>query len=249
MTAKTYAGFTPEEAVEEVERIVGYTFHDKGLIMAAITHPSAAEESSPVHNYERLEFLGDSILGAVVAEFLFERYPGVGEGGLTRMKVSLVSGATLSQVASEHGFDGVIVFGESETGSDRRGLHSALENVYESVVAALYLDGGIGVACAWVERTLSPYVKEELAIEPENPKSALQELLQAHQKHPEYEIVGTDGPPHDRVFFAQVTVDGEVKGEGEGHSKKEAEAEAAKVALSAYGAAGSGACEGPSERP
>ena len=107
-------------------------------------------------SYERLEFLGDSILGAIVATIAFHQFPDLDEGGLTRIKVALVSGASLSEVAEKLGFADVIVFGSSETGTGRRGLHSALENVYEAVVAALFLDGGLDAAWAFVDRTLMP---------------------------------------------------------------------------------------------
>ena len=106
--------------------------------------------------------------------------------------------------------------------------------MYEALVAALYLDGGIEAARAWIVRTLGPYVSKDIAAEPESPKSSLQEYLQARQKKPEYQITGYDGPPHDRIFYARVTVEGEVRGEGKGRSKKEAEAHAAQRALEGY---------------
>ena len=130
------------------------------------------------YSYERLEFLGDSILGAIVATIAFDRFHDLDEGGLTRIKVALVSGASLSEVAERLGFTDVIVFGSSETGTGRRGLHSALENVYEAVVAALFLDGGMGAAVSFVRETLIPRMSVDMAKEPENPKSALQEKLQ-----------------------------------------------------------------------
>lgn len=231
MSERTLEGLSPDSAIALAEQLLGHVFKDKTCIRAAITHPSAVKHTATSYNYERLEFLGDSILGAVIAEELFTRYPDLEEGGLTRIKVSLVSGTMLSQVASEIGLDKVIVFGDSETGTDRRGLHSALENVYEAVVAALYIDGGIKCARTWISKTLFPYISKDIAAEPENPKSSLQELLQAHGKRPEYEITGTDGPPHQRTFYARVTLDGTVIGTGSGRSKKEAEANAAAVAL------------------
>ena len=221
--------------IEDTEAILGYEFEDKALLEAALTHPSAAKHTKTTFNYERLEFLGDSILGCVVACDLFERYPDLEEGGLTRIKVALVAGSTLSKIAAENGIGEQIIFGESETGTDGRGLHSALENVYEALVAALYLDGGIEAARAWIVRTLGPYVSKDIAAEPESPKSSLQEYLQARQKKPEYQITGYDGPPHDRIFYARVTVEGEARGEGKGRSKKEAEAHAAQRALEGYG--------------
>ena len=130
----------------------------------------------------------------------FDRFHDLDEGGLTRIKVALVSGASLSDVAERLGFADVIVFGSSETGTGRRGLHSALENVYEAVVAALFLDGGIEAAEGFVRATLIPRMSADMAREPENPKSALQEKLQEDGITPTYKLVETQGPPHDRTF-------------------------------------------------
>lgn len=219
------------DQIARAEHILGYEFKDKPLLGAALTHPSALDKERNLHDYERLEFLGDSILGAITATYLFDQYRDLDEGGLTRIKVSLVSGSMLSRVALDEGMADCIIFGDSETGTDKRGLASALENVYEALVAALYLDGGIDVARDWVARSLLVHADRNMALEPESPKSSLQELLQVEGKQPVYEIVGFDGPPHARTFFAQVFVDDELFGEGSGPSKKKAEMAAASVAL------------------
>lgn len=224
-----------EEKLQRAEEAVGHAFEDKQLILSAITHPSATEGKSVKFSYERLEFLGDSILGAIVASVAFHRYPNLDEGGLTRIKVSLVSGTSLSKTADELGFADIIVFGSSETGTGRRGLHSALENVYEAVVAALYLDGGIQAAQAFVERTLIPRMSIELAKEPENPKSALQEKLQVDGITPTYKLIETQGPPHDRTFISQVYAGDHALAQGTGRTKKEAESQAAKSTLARLG--------------
>ena len=234
MSKRTLEGLTPDEAISRAEQLIGYEFSDKDLLQAALTHPSAAMHTATTFNYERLEFLGDSILGAVVAEHLFRAFPDLEEGGLTRIKVTLVAGSMLSEVAREVGLGSCIIFGGSETADGRRGLHSALENVYEAVVAALYLDGGIDAARTWIASTVLPRASKDIAAEPENPKSSLQELLQAHGQRPEYEIVGEEGPAHQRVFFAQARVEGKVVGKGSGRSKKDAEAKAAAQALDTY---------------
>ena len=213
------------------QEILGYEFDNTQYLLSAITHPSATEGRSVKFSYERLEFLGDSILGALVANEAFHRFPDLDEGGLTRIKVALVSGASLSGVAEKLGFTDIIVFGSSETGTGRRGLHSALENVYEAVVAALYLDGGVDVAGAFVERTLIPKMSLSLAREPENPKSALQEKLQEGGITPTYKLVETQGPPHDRTFVAQVYAGDKGLAQGVGRTKKEAESQAAKSTL------------------
>ncbi len=223
------------QKLERAEEILGYTFGDKQLLLSAITHPSATEGRSVRFSYERLEFLGDSVLGAVVASIAFDQFHDLDEGGLTRIKVALVSGTSLSDVASNLGFSDVIVFGSSETGTGKRGLHSALENVYEAIVAALYLDGGVGTAADFIKRTLIPRMSLDLALEPENPKSALQEKLQEDGITPTYKLVETQGPPHDRTFVAQVFAGSQGLARGTGRTKKEAESQAAKSTLARLG--------------
>lgn len=217
--------------LDRAQEILGYAFQDEGVLLSAITHPSATEGKSVKFSYERLEFLGDSILGAIVASTAFHRFHELDEGGLTRIKVALVSGASLADVAAGLGFADVIVFGSSETGTGKRGLHSALENVYEAVVAALFLDGGLPAAVDFVERTLVPRMSLDMASEPENPKSALQEKLQEDGITPTYTLVETQGPPHDRTFVAQVYAGDQGLARGVGRTKKEAESQAAKTTL------------------
>ena len=224
-----------EQKLSRAQEILDYRFDSEHLLLSAITHPSATEGKSVKYSYERLEFLGDSILGAIVAAIAFHRFHDLDEGGLTRIKVALVSGASLSDVADRLGFADVIVFGSSETGTGKRGLHSALENVYEAVVAALYLDGGIGAAQEFVERTLIPRMSLDMAREPENPKSALQEKLQEDGITPTYKLVETQGPPHDRTFVAQVFAGTQGLARGTGRTKKEAESQAAKSTLARLG--------------
>ena len=166
------------ERVDRAQQIIGYTFKDQQLILSAITHPSAAEGKPVQYSYERLEFLGDSVLGVIVAMAAFKKFKDLDEGGLTRIKVALVAGSTLSEVAHELGFTDIIIFGDSEVGTGKRGMHSALENVYEAVVAALYIDGGFNVARDFISRTLLPRMTRDFAAKPENPKSMLQEKLQ-----------------------------------------------------------------------
>ena len=223
------------EKYNKAQSIIEHEFNNEQLLLSAITHPSAAEGKSVRYSYERLEFLCDSILGAIVAAKAFERFHDLDEGGLTRIKVALVSGSSLADVAQALGFADVIVFGSSETGTGKRGLHSALENVYEAIVAALYLDGGIDAAESFVERTLMGRMSLDLAREPENPKSALQEKLQEDGITPTYKLVETQGPPHDRTFVAQVFAGDQGLAQGTGRTKKEAESQAAKSTLARLG--------------
>ena len=220
---------------EAAQKIIGHEFENEQLLLSAITHPSANEGRSVKYSYERLEFLGDSVLGAIVASVAFNRFHDLDEGGLTRIKVALVSGASLADVAEGLGFADIIMFGSSEQGTGRRGLHSALENVYEAVVAALYLDAGVKAAEEFVDRTLIDRMSLDLAREPENPKSALQEKLQEDGITPTYRLVETQGPPHDRTFVAQVFAGDQGLAQGVGRTKKEAESQAAKSTLARLG--------------
>lgn len=217
------------------QEIIGYRFSDEKYLLLALTHPSAVEGRTVKHSYERLEFLGDSILGCIVANAAFHSYPDLDEGGLTRIKVSLVSGASLSSVAEKMGFADIIIFGMSERGTGRRGLHSALENVYESIVAALFLDGGMDAARDFVHRTLIEHMSIDMAREPENPKSVLQEKLQEEGITPTYKLVETQGPPHDRTFVTQVFAGVQALARGVGRTKKESESSAANSALEMLG--------------
>ena len=223
-----------EENISKIEVILGYTFNDKSIIESAITHPSAIEGKPVKFSYERLEFLGDAVLGVIVVHQAYLAFPEMDEGGLTRIKVSLVNGTTLSDVAQTLGFQDLIIFGSSETGTGKRGMHSALENVYEAVVGALYLDGGMKAASKFVDRTLIPLMDESMANKPENPKSILQENMQAHGVTPTYELLKMEGPPHDRTFVAQVFAGKIAMGKGKGKSKKEAEVNAAKSTLDQF---------------
>ena len=219
------------ERIDRAQRIIGYTFKNQQLILSAITHPSAAEGKPVQYSYERLEFLGDSVLGVIVAMAAFEKFKDLDEGGLTRIKVALVAGSTLSSVADELGFTEIIIFGDSEVGTGKRGMHSALENVYEAVVAALYIDGGFNVARDFIARTLLPRMTRDYAAKPENPKSMLQEKLQTEGITPTYKLVETQGPPHDRTFVSAVFAGMQALARGVGRTKKESESRAAAQAL------------------
>ncbi len=222
--------------LSRVEAICGHHFDDQDLVAAAVTHPSAAEGKGVAASYERLEFLGDAILGAVVSKHLFERFDGMNEGELTRLKISLISGSTLSQVSEELGLAPLIIMGESEKGTHSRGMRHALEDVYEALVAALFLDGGEEACASFIERTLFVHVDPELAERPLDTKSKLQQYTQ-HTLHcaPEYQLIDRTGPAHCPVFVSAVFVNGEKVGTGEGRSKKESESIAAEQALIYFG--------------
>ncbi|MDO5044189.1 MAG: ribonuclease III [Coriobacteriia bacterium] len=214
--------------LEHAQKILDYEFNDIELLKAALTHPSALDEFPSAHSYERLEFLGDSVLGYIVARTIFEHFKDLDEGKLTRLKVSLVSGQSLSEVSEKLGIGKCIIFGASERGTGARGLKSALENVYEALLGAITIDGGLEPAARFVLNTLKPETRGDLAEIPENPKSFLQERIQRdYKKTPRYEIIKESGPGHKPTFVAQVSLDNTILGEGSGYTKKEAEVNAA----------------------
>lgn len=218
--------------VEAAEQICGHVFTDKTLLERALTHPSAVEGARTKLSYERLEFLGDSVLGAIVATDIYERFPSMDEGELSQLKIALVSGNMLSMISEDLGIAPLIVMGESEKGTQARGMHSALENVYESIVGALYLDAGFDVTHDFVLRTLEPHMSPELARKPISPKSRIQEVVQRDMHcAPEYKLLGEEGPAHDPTFTSVVMVEGRRVGKGQGSSKKSSESAAAADAL------------------
>lgn len=233
---KTAVSFA--DKIERAQEILGHRFECPEILCSALTHPSALDSYPELErSYERLEFLGDSVVGYIVAHMVFERFTKLDEGKLTRMKVNLVSGKSLSQVSQEEGLGSCIIFGHAEENTFERGMHSALENVYESCVGALMLDGGIEVARAFVRRTLEPKLKEELAFVPESPKSLLQEHLQKRSHEiPVYRCVESGGPAHEPYFVCVVDFKGKELGRGRGKSKKLAESKAALDALIKMGA-------------
>ncbi|MRR12389.1 ribonuclease III [bacterium] len=225
----------PDDRISSAEALLGRTFADKNLLARALTHPSTADEPDVCEDYERLEFLGDAVLTFVVVDEVYRRFPDLPEGVMTKMKIALVSGATLSAVAEELGLAALIRVGQSEMHTARRGMTSALENVFEALVGALYLDGGVESVRAFVLRTLGDRISPEAIESLEHPKSILQEMLQARGTTPTYSVRATDGPAHDPRFHVAVSVDGVEVGAGSGRSKKEAESAAAADALESLG--------------
>ena len=230
--------------VAAAEEICGHEFTDKTLLERALTHPSAVEGARTKLSYERLEFLGDSVLGAIVATDIYEQFPGMDEGELSQLKIALVSGNMLSMVAEGLGIGPLILMGDSERGTGARGMHSALENVYESIVGALYLDAGYEATHDFVVRTLGPHVKTDLAKKPISAKSRLQEVTQRDMHAgPEYQLVAEEGPAHTPTFTSVAMVNGRRIGRGAGHSKKASESAAAADALVQLGYAQEGEFE------
>ena len=221
----------------ELEKKLNYTFRDRKLLSEALSHSSYANEhrSAGLKSNERLEFLGDSVLGFVTAEILFTQHPDLPEGDLTRIRAALVCEQSLFEVAQKLDLGRYLKLGRGEEAGGGRKRTSILADATEAVFAAVYLDGGIGAASALIHRVLLDAEREEVVEERRRDyKTALQELVQRTPGRTiTYQLVEETGPDHCRVFVMEVSVDGQAAGRGEGRSKKEAEQAAARAALEA----------------
>ena len=216
----------------ELEKRIGYTFRDKKLLENALTHSSYANEhrESPSACNERLEFLGDSVLGFTVADYLYHLYPDKQEGELTRIRADLVCEKSLARLATAIGLGEYLLLGHGEE-PEGRTRASTTSDAVEAVLAAAYLDGGFEAACGIIHRLL---LKTPATERHKDFKTAFQELVQRKRNQTiTYEMTGESGPDHDKKFFADVRLNGEVVGSGSGHSKKSAEQSAAQAAIRA----------------
>ena len=221
--------------MQELEKKLNYTFRDRALLSEALSHSSYANEhrAAGLRSNERLEFLGDSVLGFVTAEFLFVQHPGLPEGDLTRIRAALVCEQSLYEVAQKLELGRYLKLGRGEEAGGGRNRTSILADATEAVFAAVYLDGGIGEASALIHRVLLDAEREEVVEERRRDyKTALQELIQRQADQVlTYRMIGEEGPDHNKTFLAEVLLNGVQAGTGSGHSKKEAEQSAAKAAL------------------
>ena len=221
-----------DTVIAEVEKEIGYCFKDKRLLLEAITHSSYVNEMriNKRSDYERLEFLGDSVLELISSEFLYEKYPEVPEGGLSKKRASMVCEPSLAICARNMNFGKYIFFGKGEELAGGREKESILSDVVEAVLGGIYLDSGLEAAKEYVYvNILSSLQEEELFVDS---KSALQELVsQGIGGSLEYEIVEESGPEHDKLFTMSVSLDGNELARGSGHTKKSAQQKAAKEAI------------------
>lgn len=228
------------DALGPLETAIGYRFKDLGLLEHALTHRSKAHEdaSGGVFDNESMEFLGDAVLGFVIADLLFREFPHHGEGHKSKIKASIVSTLSLGRLAEALDLGRFVLLGRGEEKTGGRRKQAILADCYEALIAAVYLDGGIDPARAFVARQFGPLIADARATGSEAAftedwKSELQEVLQSQGRGlPEYVLTGEEGPAHRRVFAIEVRVRGELIGRGEGRSKKVAEQQAAKDALS-----------------
>jgi len=222
----------PAAARREVMRRLGHVFGEPELLVTALTHRSYRNEHPELEtgDNERLEFLGDALLGFTVAALLFEAYPDAREGELTRRRADLVCEAGLAEIAEELRLADALQLGKGEDRSGGREKPRLLSSAVEAVLGAVHVDAGHEVAFEVVRRLFGARVKE---LTPRrDPKSALQEHVQAQGgETPRYQLLRTEGPDHERRFFVSLEIDGEVVAEGEGRSKSAAERAAARKAL------------------
>jgi ribonuclease III len=222
-----------------IERAMHYRFRDRGLLEQALTHTSRANEdvSGGVADNESLEFLGDALLGFIVADLLFREFPEYDEGEKSKSKATLVSTATLARQAERLQLGDHLLLGRGEEKTGGRRKQALLADGYEALIAAIYLDGGIDDARAFIAREFAHLLADvrQRGVAGQDYKSALQELLQARELPlPDYRLVGTVGPDHQKQFQVEVVVNGEPLGQATGPSKKEAEQEAARAALEKF---------------
>ena len=238
------------DSLHDLEALLGHDFSDRTPLRRALTHSSAVtagreqkKSDEAAGSYERLEFLGDRVLGLVVADLLLRRFPEESEGHLAKRFAYLVSGEILAGVARDIALGHFIAFSPGEAESGGGDNPAILADVMEAVIAALYRDGGLEAASGFIEPHWRPLVEADLQ-PPREPKTALQEWAQGRGLAlPRYEVSAREGPPHDPRFTVCVTVDreaGALSAEGEGRSKRQAE-QAAAAGLLARLDAGEGA--------
>lgn len=218
----------------DFEKRIGYEFNNKTLLKRALTHSSYANEKGTGLDNERLEFLGDSVLGFITAEYLFEHYKGKPEGELTKKRAYAVCEKTLFGYAEKIGLGDMILLGRGEEMTGGRHRPSVVSDAFEALIAAIYLDGGIEKATEFV----LPFIEVATETKPvfKDYKSTLQEVLQQNPTEKfEYIVTDEKGPDHNKEFTVEIHMNSNVIGVGKGSSKKKAEQEAAKSALELMG--------------
>ena len=222
--------------MQKLENRIGYKFKDRELLVTALTHSSYANEKhgEQCESYERLEFLGDSILGQVSADYLYHQQPPLPEGRMTRLRAELVCEGSLHKVALELGLGEYMRLGKGEERTGGRDRPSIMADMVEAIIAAMYLDSGLKEARRFIMDMILSSAEIGESHQYADYKTELQELVQRkNNQRISYEMTGQSGPDHDKVFTFQVAVNGVCAGEGSGKTKKEAEQMAACRALEA----------------
>jgi ribonuclease-3 len=218
-----------------LQTAVGYTFSDGDLLHLALTHRSHSSENDSVDSYERLEFLGDAVLQLAVTHYLYDEYPELPEGEMAKVRAAVVNERSLAQIARGWRLGEALLLGRGEELTGGREKESILSDVVESILGAVYLEGGFAAAKEVVLRHWMPLVDERAAAPGRRDyKTRLQERIAQSGARPRYEVDDT-GPEHAKEFTAQVYIDDELLGTGTGTSKKRAEQAAARAAAEALG--------------
>ncbi len=218
---------------KRLQETIGYIFKDEALLIRALTHSSYRNERQTAKDYERLEFLGDAVLELTVSEFLYRDNPDMKEGEMTKMRASLVCEPTLAYCAKELSLKEYILLGKGEEKTGGRNRESIISDVFEAVIGALYLDGGLEIAVSFIKKyVLTDYRNK---IEFRDSKTTLQEYVQEKGSEMDYVLVNEFGPDHNKKYTVNVLIDNVVMGEGTGSSKKRAEQRAAYEALKKLG--------------
>ncbi len=223
-----------ENYLNNLETMIGYTFTDRQLLLQALTHKSFSNEQAEfVPHNERLEFLGDAVLELAVSDWVFNHYPDIPEGGLTRIRAEVVSERGLSQIASQLQIGAVLRLGKGEERSGGCEKPSLLADALEAILGAIYREGGFALVSQVVEKVFRDVIEKSALLRyGSDYKTCLQERLQALYGHlPEYRLAQVDGPDHQKIFSMEVFFSGKLLGKGSGSSKKNAEQKAAAVAL------------------
>lgn len=223
------------DEIKSLQESFGYTFSDNKLLMMALTHKSSlnkVEAHSMSSHYERLEFLGDSILGFVISEYLFKSYPDMREGQMTKIKSFIVSRDTLSDIGKKLKLEKIMYLSEDERKRAKK-YSTVISNTVEAIIGAVYVDGGIDKARSFILKVFRDLI-DKLNIDDlifEDYKSVVQEIVQKKQQVlPEYRTIKEKGPEHNKTFIVQLSINGNAISRGSGHSKKRAEQRAAQKA-------------------
>lgn len=221
--------------MEELQNLLGYRFNDEHLLLRALTHSSYSNENKKekLKNNERLEFLGDSVLGLIISEFIFSHYMTLEEGQLTKIRAKIVCEASLGTASRALRLGEFMLFGKGEELTGGRNRTSILSDAFEALIAAIFLDGGMEEARTFVLKRLHGVI--ESAVQGKlfvDYKTRLQEIIQVQKGNRiKYEIVREEGPDHAKIFYTEVRLNDQIIGLGSGNSKKESEQEAAKEGL------------------
>ena len=228
---------TEQEKMEELQRLIGYRFHDDKLLYEALSHSSFANENKKTRrSNERLEFLGDSVLSVIVSDYIFKHFKQIPEGELTKLRASLVCETALFEFSKRIRLGEMLFLGRGEEMTGGRERPSIVSDAFEAVIAAIYLDGGMEAVRPYVLSFIPKDITPQGTKSFRDYKTELQEVIQRNPEEKiEYQLCGESGPDHDKHFTVRVMLNSNVIGEGEGRSKKAAEQSAAHEALRLMG--------------